>query len=65
MKALTKPPYEINESGWGEFDITVKIYFMDPNEKPVGFITQRECFFFFSSYRIKYDIFLIFIIILS
>ena len=39
-RVLNKPPYEVHETGWGEFEITVKIYFTDPNEKPV-------CHFFF------------------
>ncbi len=34
---MTKAPYEITETGWGEFEIVVKIYFCDPNEKPVCF----------------------------
>ena len=33
---LTKPPYEINETGWGEFEVVIKIYFMDSSEKPVS-----------------------------
>lgn len=36
LKVLIKPPYEISETGWGEFEITVKIFFADPNEKPVS-----------------------------
>lgn len=36
FKVLNKPPYEISETGWGEFEITVKIFFVDPNEKPVN-----------------------------
>ena len=35
LTVLTKPPYEINETGWGEFEIVIKIYFMDSSEKPV------------------------------
>lgn len=31
----TKPPYEVTETGWGEFEIVIKIYFHDPNERPV------------------------------
>ncbi|CAF0861815.1 unnamed protein product [Brachionus calyciflorus] len=34
-RVLTKPPYEVHETGWGEFEITVKIFFADPNEKPL------------------------------
>ncbi|KAE8741167.1 hypothetical protein FOCC_FOCC013331 [Frankliniella occidentalis] len=30
-----KPPYEVTETGWGEFEIVIKIYFHDPNERPV------------------------------
>ncbi|XP_028519379.1 YEATS domain-containing protein 4 [Exaiptasia diaphana] len=35
LRVVTKPPYEVNESGWGEFEITIKIFFMDPQERPV------------------------------
>lgn len=34
-RVLTKPPYEVTETGWGEFEIVIKIYFQDPNERPV------------------------------
>lgn len=34
-RVVTKPPYEITETGWGEFEIVIKIYFHDPNERPV------------------------------
>jgi len=33
-RIVTKPPYEITETGWGEFEIVIKIYFHDPNERP-------------------------------
>ncbi|XP_077290535.1 YEATS domain-containing protein 4 Gas41 [Arctopsyche grandis] len=33
-RIVTKPPYEITETGWGEFEIVIKIYFPDPNERP-------------------------------
>lgn len=32
----SKPPYEVTETGWGEFEIVIKIYFHDPNERPVS-----------------------------
>ena len=32
---ITKPPYEVTETGWGEFEIVKKIHFQDPNERPV------------------------------
>lgn len=34
-RICTKPPYEVTETGWGEFEIVIKIYFHDTNEKPV------------------------------
>uniref|UniRef100_A0A0P4W0D9 YEATS domain-containing protein n=1 Tax=Scylla olivacea TaxID=85551 RepID=A0A0P4W0D9_SCYOL len=35
-RMLTAPPYEVTETGWGEFEIVIKIYFHDPNERPVS-----------------------------
>ena len=32
---LMKPPYEISETGWGEFEVVIKVFFVDPTEKPV------------------------------
>lgn len=34
-RILEKPPYELEETGWGEFDLMIKIYFADPSERPV------------------------------
>lgn len=34
-RILTQPPYEVVETGWGEFGINIKIYFVDPTERPV------------------------------
>ncbi|CAI5448739.1 unnamed protein product [Caenorhabditis angaria] len=34
-RVVEKPPYEITETGWGEFEIQIRIYFIDPNEKPI------------------------------
>lgn len=36
IAVVTKPPYEITETGWGEFEIIIKIFFIDPNERPVS-----------------------------
>lgn len=55
---VTKPPYEITETGWGEFEIIIKIFFIDPNERPVrasscvficAVASQQECAEFESS----------------
>lgn len=35
-RIVVKPPYEISETGWGEFEIVIKIHFIDPNERPVS-----------------------------
>uniref|UniRef100_UPI00358EF5E9 YEATS domain-containing protein 4-like isoform X1 n=1 Tax=Myxine glutinosa TaxID=7769 RepID=UPI00358EF5E9 len=35
LRVVTKPPYEITETGWGEFEIIINIFFIDPDEKPV------------------------------
>lgn len=35
VRILTKPPYEVSETGWGEFEIIIKIFFQDPAEKPL------------------------------
>lgn len=30
------PPFEICETGWGEFELVIKIYFQDTDERPVS-----------------------------
>lgn len=38
QKAIEKPPYEVTETGWGEFDIIIKIFFIaEAAEKPITF----------------------------
>lgn len=32
---MAKPPFEVTETGWGEFEVAIRIYFVDPNERPV------------------------------
>lgn len=32
---VNKPPFEVTETGWGEFEVIIKIYFVDPTERPV------------------------------
>lgn len=34
-RILTNAPYEVTETGWGEFEVVIKIYFHDPTERPV------------------------------
>lgn len=35
LRIISKPPYEVQETGWGEFEIVIKIFFQDPAEKPI------------------------------
>ena len=35
VKVIEKYPFEIHQTGWGEFSIDIKIFFNDPAEKPV------------------------------
>ncbi|POM74712.1 hypothetical protein PHPALM_8290, partial [Phytophthora palmivora] len=35
---ISKPPYEVTELGWGEFETRIQIYFHDPNERPISII---------------------------
>ena len=41
LRVCSKPPYEVSETGWGEFEVIVKIYFVDSSERPVSYIDQR------------------------
>ena len=38
LLVLTSPPFEVHETGWGEFEIQIKIFFTDTTEKPVQYI---------------------------
>lgn len=35
-RTISKIPFEVSETGWGEFEVVIKIYFQDPNERPVS-----------------------------
>lgn len=37
-RVVENAPFEICESGWGEFEIVIKIFFQDTNERPVSII---------------------------
>lgn len=43
-RKLYDMPYEVNEFGWGEFDIIIRIYFHDTNEKHVEIIHPLSLF---------------------
>lgn len=44
MRIISKPPYRVSESGWGEFEIMIKVFFQDPSEKPVTFYHLLKLF---------------------
>ena len=33
----------MTETGWGEFEVVIKIYFNDVNERPVRMATTNKC----------------------
>lgn len=33
MRTLERPPFEVHETGWGEFEIVIQIHFHDSREK--------------------------------
>jgi YEATS domain-containing protein 4 len=35
---IETPPYEVTEHGWGEFELNIKIHFVDPLEVPVDLV---------------------------
>ncbi|CAK8677630.1 YEATS domain-containing protein 4-like [Clavelina lepadiformis] len=35
IRVVTKPPYEVTETGWGEFEVVIKVFFHDPNDRPL------------------------------
>jgi YEATS domain-containing protein 4 len=34
-RVYSKPPYEVTETGWGQFEIVITVYFIDSTEAPV------------------------------
>lgn len=44
LTVVVRPPYEVTETGWGEFEIIIKIYFNDPNERPVSKFVMKTTF---------------------
>ena len=47
---ISQAPYEVEESGWGEFEVQITLFFTDPNEKPVRVtMNTNECIAAFRS----------------
>ena len=43
-RILTAPPYKVVESGWGEFEVVIKIYFYDAAERPITIYHHLKLF---------------------
>ncbi|KAK5671395.1 NuA4 histone H4 acetyltransferase complex and the SWR1 complex subunit [Batrachochytrium dendrobatidis] len=43
-RVFEAPPYEVNETGWGEFEIMIKITLVDPLEKPITVYHQLQLY---------------------
>ncbi|KAJ1451011.1 yeats family-domain-containing protein [Pelagophyceae sp. CCMP2097] len=37
IREVTKPPFEVSEKGWGEFEASIRLHFRDASERPVEF----------------------------
>ena len=35
VRVVHEPPFEVTETGWGEFESSIRIFFRDPEEDPV------------------------------
>jgi len=35
VREISSPPFEVSETGWGEFEASIRIYFRDPSETPI------------------------------
>lgn len=41
---LTTMPFEVTETGWGEFEASLKIIFRDPEEDPITLFHQIKLY---------------------
>ena len=44
VREFTKPPYEVTERGWGEFDVTIRVFWRDDKEKPLVLTTPLKLY---------------------
>jgi transcription initiation factor IIF auxiliary subunit len=35
---ITQPPFHLTRYGWGEFPVRIRIFFVDPRNKPVDIV---------------------------
>jgi hypothetical protein len=42
VRVVDHPPFEVTETGWGEFEVAIRIYFQDQSEVSAGKIRGGE-----------------------
>ncbi|KAJ1983830.1 transcription factor TFIIF complex subunit Tfg3 [Dimargaris verticillata] len=52
IRTIRKPPFQLVESGWGEFDLKIHVYFQDPQVPPATF--QHDLNFRQKLYEVDY-----------
>ncbi|KAJ1973987.1 transcription factor TFIIF complex subunit Tfg3 [Dimargaris xerosporica] len=52
VRTIRKPPFQLVESGWGEFDLKIHVYFQDPQVPPAIF--QHDLNFRQKLYEVDY-----------
>ena len=40
LAEVTSPPFEVTETGWGEFEAGIRLVFRDPTEQPLDLFHQ-------------------------
>ena len=51
--ACDTQPYEVTEFGWGEFELSIKIYFVDASERPVELFHHMKLYPLDGSTQVK------------
>jgi len=44
LEAVEKFPFEVSETGWGEFQIQIKVLFQDPNQRPLNLVHHLKLY---------------------
>ena len=42
--AVESPPFEVTETGWGEFQLNIRIVFQDANQKPLSLVHHLKLY---------------------
>ena len=44
QRVFEEPPFEVSETGWGEFEVNIRIHFHDPAEQPVDLVHMLKLY---------------------